>query len=356
MISKKQLFNFLKFLLFLSIGVTILYLVYRSQNAAYQEECALRGIAAEDCSLLNKVWKDFRSVNYFWILMVFATYAMSNVSRAIRWNMLLRTLGYQPRFSNALLTTIVGYFANLGLPRMGEVVRAGMMARYEKMPVEKVMGTVVVDRIVDVLSIFMLTGLALVLDFDKIWAFANEYVDLSGRFGGSGSVLAILAIAGVAVLGLFYAFRKQLMQIAIVQKIATIIRGFGQGIQTIRRVERPWLFVFHSINIWLMYFLMNYFCLLSFAPTADLPMLAALTTFVFGAWGIVIPSPGGMGTYHFLVQLALGFYGVSGDDGFSFANIAFFSIQLGCNVFWGILALLFLPNLNKNYQPVPATV
>jgi hypothetical protein len=354
MVLKKQLLNFLKFLLFLGIGVTILYLVYRSQNAAYQEECALRGIPAEDCSLLHKVWNDFRSVNYFWILMVFVVYALSNVSRAIRWNMLLRTLGYQPRFSNALLTTIVGYFANLGLPRMGEVVRAGMMARYEKMPVEKVIGTVFVDRVVDVISILFMTGLALLLDFDKILAFANEYVDLSGRLGGSGAVLGLLALIGVAALSLFYVFRKQLMQIALVKKIVAIFKGFGQGIQTIRKVKRPWLFILHSLNIWVMYFLMNYFCLLSFAPTADLPMLAALTTFVFGAWGIVIPSPGGMGTYHFLVQLALGFYGVSGDDGFSFANIAFFSIQLGCNVFWGILALLFLPNINRNYQPAPA--
>jgi len=354
MVLKKQLLNFLKFLLFLGIGVTILYLVYRSQNAAYQEECALRGIPAEDCSLLHKVWNDFHSVNYFWILMVFVVYALSNVSRAIRWNMLLRTLGYQPRFSNALLTTIVGYFANLGLPRMGEVVRAGMMARYEKMPVEKVIGTVFVDRVVDVISILFMTGLALLLDFDKILAFANEYVDLSGRLGGSGAVLGLLALIGVVMLGLFYVLRKQLMQIALVKKIVDIFKGFGQGIQTIRKVERPWLFILHSLNIWVMYFLMNYFCLLSFAPTADLPMLAALTTFVFGAWGIVIPSPGGMGTYHFLVQLALGFYGVSGDDGFSFANIAFFSIQLGCNVFWGILALLFLPNINRNYQPAPA--
>lgn len=353
MISKKQLFNFLKFLLFLSIGVTILYLVYRNQNAAFQEDCALKGVPAEDCSLLNKVLNDFRSVQIFWILMVFLVYGLSNVSRAIRWNMLLRTLGYQPRFTNALLTTIVGYFANLGLPRMGEVVRAGMMAQYEKIPPEKVMGTVVVDRVVDVISILIVTGLALLLDFDKIYAFANEYVDLSGRFGGSGMFLLFLAMIGLSVIGLFYAFRKRLLQIPLVQKLVGIIHGFGQGIQTIRKVKRPWLFLLHSINIWAMYFLMNYFCLRSFAPTADLPMMAALTTFVFGAWGIVIPSPGGMGTYHFLVQLALGLYGVSGDDGFSFANIAFFSIQLGCNVLWGILSLLILPNLNRNYQPAP---
>ncbi|HMO37860.1 MAG TPA: lysylphosphatidylglycerol synthase transmembrane domain-containing protein [Saprospiraceae bacterium] len=345
MISKKLLLTVLKFLLFLGLGLGILYLVYRNQNAAFQEECALKGIPSEDCSLLGKVWNDFRTVNYFWILMVFVVYALSNVSRAIRWNMLLRSLGYQPRFINALLTTIVGYFANLGLPRMGEVVRAGLMARYEKIAIEKVMGTVVVDRIVDVLSILVVTTLAIWLDFNNIQAFANEHIRLGERFGGGQLLYYAAAAAGLALVVLWL-FRQRLLRLAIVQKILHIARGFAEGIQTIRRLERPWLFVLHSINIWVMFFLMSYFCFLAFAPTASLPLLAALTVFVFGAWGVVIPSPGGMGTYHFMVQLALGFYGISGDDGFSFANISFFAVQLGCNILWGILALLLLPGIN----------
>ena len=102
-----------------------------------------------------------------------------------------------------------------------------------------------------------------------------------------------------------------------------------------------------------MYFLMTYFCFFAFAPTAHLPPVVALVVFVFGGWGIVIPSPGGMGTYHFLVQTALMMYGVRGDDAFSWANIAFFSIQLGNNVLLGILSLIFLPALNRNYHPRP---
>lgn len=352
MISKKLLLNVLKFLLFLGIGFSILYLVYRSQNAAFQEDCALKGIPSEDCSLIGKVWNDFQNVNYFWILLVFVAYAISNVSRAIRWNMLLRGMGYTPKFINAFLTIIIGYFANLGLPRMGEIVRAGMMARYEKIGVEKVMGTVVVDRAVDVLSILFLTALALFLDFDTIYTFADEYVDLSGKFGGKGLLLLYIGIAGVLSLGLVWLLRKQLMRLSIVQKVVNIAKGFAEGLKTIRKVENPWLFVLHSINIWGMFFLMGYLCMLAFEPTSGLPATAALTVFVFGAWGMVIPSPGGMGTYHFLAQLALGFYGISGDDGFSFANISFFTVQLGCNILWGILSLILLPNINRNYQPV----
>jgi len=107
------------------------------------------------------------------------------------------------------------------------------------------------------------------------------------------------------------------------------------------------LFILHSVNIWLMYYLMTYFCFLSFALTAELSPVIALVVFVFGGWGIVIPSPGGMGTYHFLATTALGFYGISGDDGFSWSNISFFTIQLGCNVSVGLLALLLLPMINR---------
>ncbi|MBK7869971.1 MAG: flippase-like domain-containing protein [Saprospiraceae bacterium] len=352
MISKKQLLNVLKFLLFLGVGVTILYLVYRSQNAAFQEDCALKGVPAAECSLIQKVIDDFRGVSFFWMFMVFVAYMMSNISRAIRWNMLMRSLGYQSKFINALLSTIIGYFANLGLPRLGEVVRAGMMARYEKMPIEKVMGTVVVDRVIDVLSIILITLLALLLDFNTIYTFADEHINLSEKFGGKGALLLYLGIAGIIGLSLFFVFRKGLLRLAIVQKIVGIIQGFGEGIKTIGKLKRPWLFVLHSISIWLMFYLGCYFCMLAFEPTADLPAIAGLTVFVFGAWGMVIPSPGGMGTYHFLAQLALGFYGISGDDGFSFANISYFTVQLGFNISLGLLSLLLLPSINRDYHPV----
>ena len=352
---KKYIINILKFLLFLSVGLVILFLVYRNQNAAYQEECGLKGIPLEDCSLLQKVIDDFGTVNYFWILLVLLAFTISNFSRASRWVMLIRPLGYQPRLINAFLTTILGYFANLGLPRMGEVVRPATMARYEKIALEKVLGTVVVDRIIDVISILIVTGLAIVLEFDTIWKFVDEYVNLSEKFGGVGNLLLIGLGLMVVVVGLFLIFRKRLAATKLYQKVVGILQGFVQGLQTVRKLDRPWLFLLHSVNIWLMYYLMTYLCFFAFEPTAHLAPVAALIVFVFGGWGIVIPSPGGMGTYHFLAQTALMMYGVSGDDGFSWANISFFSIQLGCNISIGLLALLLLPIINKNYEPKPAS-
>ncbi len=348
---KKQAFNLFKFILFLGLGLGILYLVYRGQNAAFQEDCALRGIPESECSLVNKVISDFRGANYLWILIVLIAFLISNVSRAIRWNMLIRPLGYQPRLGNSFLAIVIGYFANLGIPRMGEVVRAGTLAQYEKIGVEKVMGTIVVDRIVDVISILLVTALAVLLEFDTIASFVNENVSFADRIGGLQRIVLYGLIAGLIFIGVFYLLRKSLMQTALFKKFIRLVEGFMEGLRTISKLDRPWLFLAHSVNIWLMYFLMTYLCFFSFEPTSHLTPVVGLVVFVFGGWGIVIPSPGGMGTYHFLVQTALQMYGVAGDDAFSFANIAFFSISLGVNVLVGIIGLILLPLVNRGYVP-----
>lgn len=348
---KRKIINFLKFLLFLGLGIGILYIVYWNQNAAFQEDCAQRGIAEADCSLWRKVLGDFASVNYFWILLVLLGFILSNISRAIRWRMLIRPLGYKPRLRNAFLSIAIGYFANLGLPRLGEIVRAGTLAQYEKIKAEKVMGTIVVDRVIDVMSILLVTGLALALEFDTIMAFFREEADIGSRINSGGQLLAILAGVGLLGLLLLWAFRRALMRTKLFRKIVDILRGFWEGVNSVRQLDRPWLFIVHSVNIWLMYFLMTYLCFFAFTPTRELSPLAALMVFVFGGWGVVVPSPGGMGTYHFLAKTALEMYGVSGDNAFSWANIAFFSIQLGCNVTLGIIALIVLPVINRDYHP-----
>lgn len=349
---KKNIINFLKFLVFLSIGLIILYLVFNNQNQAFQEQCRIDGVSPEDCSLIGKIISDFKSVNYWWILAALVAFTISNISRAIRWGMLLKPLGHQPRLSNTFLTTIVMYFANLGLPRLGEVVRAGAISNYEGYAVEKVMGTIVVERIFDVISILIVTALALFFASDTIMSFLEQ--ELGDRMGNIGNLFLYLFIGFAVVAGLIFLFRYRIRVSKIGRRITKIAKGFAEGLQTVRGLDRPWWFVFHSVNIWLMYFAMTYLSFFAFGPTAHLAPIAGLIVFVFGGWGIVIPSPGGMGTYHYLAQVALAMYGVNGDDGFSWANISFFSIQLGCNISIGIIALILLPIINRNYKSISA--
>jgi len=355
----KTIGTILKVILFFSIGFGILYLVYRNQSAAWLEQCALDNKTPEECgTLIEKVVNDFKSANYFWILMVLVAYTISNISRAIRWQMLIEPLSHKPRVINTFLASMAMYFANLGVPRSGEVIRAASISQYEKIKVEKVFGTVFTERVVDVISLAIVIGLSLIFEFDKLWNFIITSLEEKGKDGNILSNPWVLSFLGVSVASvlLLFVFRKKIMQTSLYAKLVDIVKGFIEGIQSVAKLERPGWFIFHSVNIWIMYFLMTYLAFFAFAPTAHLGLVAGLLTFVFGALAIVVPAPGGLGTYHYLVPLCLAsLYGISDADGFSFANIIFFSINIGCNVLLGLIAFITLPIINKNYEPQIST-
>jgi len=336
--------------LFLSVGLGILYFLYTDYSGKYLAECIAEGKTAAQCNFGDKLIADLTSAKPFWIFMVFVTFTISNISRAIRWQMLLKPLGRKARLVNTFFCTMIGYFTNLFLPRAGEVIKAGMLSRYEKVPVEKVMGTVVLDRLLDVISILIVTFLALVLEYDKIYNYFSEPV--SNFFGEKG--MSILLVLGVLMIGAIlaaYIFRSAFSEAKFYKKVVSLLLGFKEGILSIGKLENIPMFLFHSVLIWCMYFLMVYFLFFAYEPTAHLKPIVALLAFVFGAWGIVIPSPGGMGSYHYLTILVLGMYGVSQFDAFSFSNISFCTIQIATNVSFGILAFTIIGYLNRNYKP-----
>ncbi|MBK6996316.1 MAG: flippase-like domain-containing protein [Lewinellaceae bacterium] len=338
----------LQFLLFLGIGVSIMAWVFSSQNAAFKEQCRLDGTPLDQCSLTDKLLHDFSTVNLWWILIVLLAFTVSNVFRALRWQMLLEPMGYRVGFANSLLTILLSYFANLFLPRMGEVVRAGSLARYEKIPVEKVMGTLVIDRLMDFLCLGAVVGLAFLLEGDTILAFISQRKegDSGGGFFQNPIFLGFLILSAMGAL-LVYVFWKNLAQIPLFQKIGKLLKGFLDGLKSVFKLKNPGLFIAYSVGIWVMFFLQCWFGLKAFPPTAHLGANAALMVFVFGTLGFVIPSPGGMGTYHALCIAGLALYGIGGSDGFSYANISFFAVQIFYNFAGGFLALWLLPKLNK---------
>lgn len=368
----KFLRNFLQFLLFLGIGSAILFFVYRSQNEAHLNdcctlanpqweqvesgqaraellaECRASGFPEKNClPLLDKLFDDFGEVRYGWIGLVLLAFIISNLSRTVKWRMLLAPMGYRPRFINGFLSILVGYAANLLLPRMGEVARAATLSKVEKIPVEKVIGTIVIDRVTDVLCLGLTFLAALFFESEKILGYMGSSVDDGDGEAGMGWKLVALAVLAGAAL-LVFLFRKKLMQTALYSKLEKIFLGFWEGIKAVSKLERPWLFVFHSLNIWFLFFLMTWLGFKAFEPTAHLGLQAALTVFIFGTLGFIIPSPGGMGTFQGLVTVALTtFYGISNSDAFSAANIIFFTVQIGANSLLGILALILLPLVNR---------
>jgi hypothetical protein len=336
-------------LLFLLIGVGILYLIFNSQSEAYTAQCLADGGREGECSLWRKLWLDFSQVNWFWILIVLLLFTISNWSRAERWVLLLAPLNLVPKNLNAFLSIMLGYFANLGIPRIGEIVRGGTLSRYEEIGIDKAMGTIVTDRILDVLSLFMVSLVAFSIEFDTISAFLIENTELSSLQSliNPWTIGGFVLLAAIGLLALRYILHAG-TQHALVLKIRRFILGFKEGIVSVLRVKSPGQLIFHSVLIWIMYYLMTYACFKSFGPTANLGPQAGFITFVFGSLGMLVPLPGGMGSYHFCVMAALGLYGVNGADSFSFAMIIFFSIQIFCNVLLGLLSLVILPVYNKS--------
>lgn len=343
----------IKTAVFFVIGAVILYLIFNNQSIAYQEQCALDGISEENCSLVEKIWGDFKGANWGIIAIILFLFMVSNVSRAIRWQMLLEPVTGKPRFHNAIGSVMIGYLVNLGVPRSGEFVRAGVLSKYEGFPAEKVMGTIVVDRIIDVISLLVVIGITFLVAFSDMKELLDTHLNLEEKFGGllQSKGLWVSVVAGmIAVCGGLYYFRHKILNSSLGKKVYNILVGFLEGIKSVFRLRQPAWFLFHSIVIWLMYYLMTYIAFYAYGPTAHLGPVAGLVVFVFGTLGIVFPSPGGMGTYHYLVSSGLILYGINSIEAFTFANIIFFSVQLFCNVLFGVLAFILLSYINKNVR------
>jgi uncharacterized protein (TIRG00374 family) len=296
---------------------------------------------------MDKLKSDFKTLNYFWIFMILVGFGMTNYSRAIRWKIILNTVNYNARFVNLYSTVNIAYLANLGLPRIGEFVRAALLAKYEKLPFDKVFGTVVVDRIADMISFLLLILLAFALDSKTFFTFFSTYASVPNP----GSKIIYVG-AFLMIIIIIWKFRSHLIKMNLISKLVNFLSGIWSGIISIRNLKERNKFILHTILIWVWFFLMFVFACKAFPPTSHLGVVPMLVVYVFGSFGVFIPSPGGMGTYHFMVILGLGLYGLNQTEAFSFANIAFASAQFLALIIYGIISLIIISVANKSPEPV----
>ena len=348
--QESKLKTALNVIIFAVIGAAILYFMWQSQGRAYTEECALKDIPAEDCSLLDKLVSDYRNAKIIWLVIISICFIASLYLRAIRWKLLLKPMGYQISSFNSFATLMVGYFANLGVPRIGEFVRAGLIGKYEKVPVEKAFATIVVERIIDVIMLGFMVGLGLLLHYDVLWGYIETHAGLSSTTIIIGGVsLVVVGLVGLYILNKIRSMDASGLP-KIAQKIKGLIDGFTEGLMEVRNLPNVGLFIAQSIGIWILYYLMHYLCFFAFEPTSHLTASQGVLVFDFGALGVVFPSPGGMGSYHFMIKEALELFGVNSVDGFSFAMISFFTLTIFCTIIIGLISLLLLPIVNGRSQ------
>lgn len=331
MIKNTFLKKTLHVLLAIAIGTVIIWLSVRQLTTDDKEE----------------ILSAFQQANYWWIALSLAVAFISNISRSIRWKMLLKPMGYRPRFVNVMLSVLVAYFANMGLPRLGEVIRCGLLSTHEQVPFEKSLGTVVTERFLDLIIFAGLFILNFFLQFNKI----NHYVEreIFSKFNFSlSATLLILGGTLLTLVLLLYFFRKRLAQRPLYQKIKHVIKGFWSGVKSITKVDKPFLFIFHSLFIWFCYWLMAYLVFQSLSITQNLGILASLTALTIGTIGMIVVQ-GGLGIYPLLIAGALVAYKISYPLGYAMGWLMWGGQTIGI-IITGIVALILIPILNKQKQ------
>ena len=297
---------------------------------------SLRGmVVGEGENKVDFIWKAWKDSSKFYLLLMAAVAYISHILRAERWRMLLVPTGNKVSLSNSFFSLMIGYLVNLAIPRGGEISRCYNLLKLEKTPVEVSFGTVVVERIIDVLTLLLVIAIAFVVEWDKLMHFMSTLGVGSAEpssFRIPGWVFAaLIGIAGVA--GMLFYFRKH-------PKLLKIFEGFRQGLLSVFQMESKWLFIFYSALIWFLYFLMSYCVIMAFETTKDLGFGAVLTLFALGAIAMAAPLPGGAGSYHTIVPLGLVvLYQLPQADAIAFVFI-FHAWQTLTMIVGGVLSLI----------------
>jgi glycosyltransferase 2 family protein len=288
----------------------------------------------------TKLWEDVSSANLWWVGLMVILMFVAHGSRAARWQMLLEPLGYKPSFMNVNNAVWLGYFANNLVPRLGEVTRCSQLYKSDNIPVDKSLGTVVTDRIFDVVTLFILLIIHFIIDFDKLWAFVNNQLS-QNQGGGNGPSTLLYVVLGIVILTgiVSFIFRKSILEVAIIQTVIEKLKGLLDGLLSIRHLKNPKLFLFYSVMIWAMYWAMGYVLFFAIPKFADLPPIAGLTFLVSGALAMILPSPGGAGTVTAIVSpVFVTMYGLSKDDAGTLATFVqssqmFVTLVVGAVIF-----------------------
>ncbi len=289
---RKTFLQILKIAGFLALGLVLLYF-------------AFRGVA------LDELASTLKRANFWWIGLSLLFAALSFFSRARRWMLLIEPLGYKPAYWNTYHAVMIGYLSNFALPRLGEVTRCVTLGQREKIPVDSLFGTVIIERVTDLLMLFLIMLVLLISWAEKFGTFFGEQVlmplqqKLTDAFGGTWLFWLMVAVFILAVFLLLYVFRKQLSKFALIRRILSILKGIVDGLKTIYKMERTWEFVLHSVLIWLLYIMMTWMVVFSLEETSGLTFIDGMFLLVIGGLGMSAPVTAGFGAYHWITSRGL---------------------------------------------------
>ena len=285
---------------------------------------------------IEKIKISFIKADYFYIFLSLFIALFGYWSRAYRWKFSLQHLGYNTQFRNDLMTVCVSYFINLTIPRSGEISRAALLKKYEKVPFDKGFGTIVAERIVDLLIFLLFVIIAFVLQFDKLYKFLIDKLPVEK--------IIYLLIGGFLVFVIFI-FVWIYAEWKIIKKLKQKLSGLIEGMTSILKMKDKWNYIFHSFFIWFTYLLMFYVTIFALPETSNIGFDVVIMGFIFGSLAVGFTN-GGIGAYPLAIALIYSLYGIPNDVGVAFGWLVWTSQTL-LTIFLGLLSYLLLPILNK---------
>ena len=336
---KKTILKILRFVLFLLIGIVLLYFAFRGID-------------------VKKLGAEMLHAKYIWILISVALLTLSHLVRSYRWNLLIEALNYHSPFKSTFFSMMVGYLANYAFPRIGEITRCGVLAKTEKIPADKLFGTVIIERGVDVLTLLIFLIILITARFEFFTHFIKPQIFdpfgdfISSVFQRSIVTWIIVIVVPLVLMFLIYKYRARLGKWKFFVKIRDIIKGVISGLKTIYTMKRGFEFIVSSFLIWIFYWLMTYTAFFAFSSTTDLKLIDGLFVCVIGAFAFVVPVQGGIGAYHWIVSLGMMLYGLTREQGLAFATITHGSKAIW-TIILGTFSMIYLMSVRRKKTAIP---
>ena len=315
--------KWIKYILFLVIGLLLLFFAFKNTN-------------------LNDLIEEAKKVDLLWIWLSMFFGFLAFISRGLRWVYLIENMGYNAKKINSIYAVCIGYFTNLAFPRAGELSRCTSLSESDKIPVNKLFGTIILERTIDFIILLSLISFVFLMKLETVYAFFNR---IEKEIGGNSNIGFILIAVFSIILIVFIVFKTKFKKTSTYQKIVDFLKGLSDGFKSIKGIKNKWAFWGHTIFIWFMYFIMTYVCFFAIESTKLLTLIDGLFIMVVGGLGMVLPVQGGVGAYHLLVSEALMSINlensINNTDATLFASVVH-ACQTLMTLFVGSISLLML--------------
>ena len=326
----KRIKTILQFIFFLSLGVFLIWFSTKSFTA----------------NEINKVKQLVFNAKPIIIVPCILILVLSHYIRAIRWKMLIKPLGKTPGTSNVFLAVLTGFFFNLLFPRLGEVMKCSLLGKYEKIPVDKLIGTMVAERVLDLICLILVIFLAISTQIDLVGGYAKELFDqILSKINASPTAILFLLILLVSLYNIGYLFYMKSRHSSFLLKIQNWIKGIVEGLISVRKIENKTMFIVYTLSIWFLYLSSIRVGFYAMEDLVQLGWVPSLTILTFGSFAM-IATQGGIGAYQFAVQKTLLLYGVKEVSGLAFGWLLW-AVQTVMLFITGPISLVLLFMLNK---------